>query len=384
VITQIFIPKLDANTVEATLIKWYKSELDEVAKGEPLLAIETDKAVIDIESESSGVVLKILARESERILIPAVVGLLGESIEELNSAEFRREIEGFAARKEEVRQEAVPEIRDVKAAVDRIHTASPAAKRIAREKGIDLAWIKATGSRGEITVKDVMAFLGEAPQVSRSVKGSGNVLRVLVLGAGDGGKIISEILSFDPAKQVVGFLDDNSGLWGQDIKGRKVLGAIDQVFKLRERNIFDALIISITSNWEFRGELFQRCRTLGVEFINVVHPAAYISPSAEIGCGNLIYGPAFIGTETKIGDNNLISSHCSIEHHNTVGNHNLFGPGVLTSGAVVVGNDCIFGAGVCIEPHLRIGDNARIASGLAISSHVPNGVVLKTKFSVKG
>jgi len=384
VITRIFIPKLDANTIEATLVKWYKSEMDEVTKGESLLAIETDKAVIDVESESSGVVLKILARESERILIPGVVGLLGESTEELDSVEFRQEIEGFTARKEEVRQEVVPDIRNVEAAADRIHTASPAARRIAREKGIDLAWIEGTGNRGEITVKDIMVFLDEAPQLSSAVKDNGNILRVLVLGAGDGGKIIAEILSSDPTKQVVGFLDDNNRLWGQNIMGRKILGAIDQVSKLQERNFFDAVIISITSNWEFRGKLFQRCRALGMEPANVIHPAAYISPSAEIGCGNLFYGPAFVGTETKIGDNNLISSHCSIEHHNTVGSHNLFGPGVLTSGAVVIGNDCVFGAGVCVEPYLRIGDNVKVASGLAISSHVPTGVVLKTKFSIEG
>ena len=383
-ITRIFIPKLDANTIEATLVTWYMSEMDEVTEGEPLCAIETDKAVIDIESESSGVVLKILVQENERILIPGVVGLLGESAEELNSVEFRQEIEKFAAQKEEVRQEAVPEMTDIKAAIDRPFTASPAAKRIAREKGIDLAWVEGTGSRGEITVKDVMAFLNKGPQVLREAKDIGNILRVLVLGAGNGGKIISEILSSDPTKQVVGFLDDNNGLWGQDIMGCKVLGAIDQVSKLRERNFFDGLIISITSSWEFRGELFQRYRALGMEFINVIHPAAYISPSAEIGFGNLIYGPVFIGTETKIGDNNLISSHCSIEHHNIVGNHNLFGPGVLTSGTVVIGNDCVFGAGVCVEPYLRIGDNVRVVSGLAISSHVRTGVVLKTRFSVKG
>ena len=231
-ITRIFIPKLDANTIEATLVKWYKSEMDEVTKGEPLLAIETDKAVIDIESEISGLVLKILAQENERILIPGVGGLLGESAEELNSVEFRQEIEEFATHKEEVRQEAVPEMSDIKVAVDRIHTASPAAKRIAREKGVDLAWIEGTGSRGEITVKDVMAFLDKAPQVSREVKDGGSILRVLVLGAGDGGRIISEILSSDPTKQIVGFLDDNNRLWGKDIVGCKILGAIDQVSKL--------------------------------------------------------------------------------------------------------------------------------------------------------
>jgi pyruvate/2-oxoglutarate dehydrogenase complex dihydrolipoamide acyltransferase (E2) component len=149
--------------------------MDEVTKGEPLCAIETDKAVIDIESESSGVVLKILVQENERILIPGVVGLLGESAEELNSVEFRQEIEKFAAQKEEVRQEAVPEMTDIKAAIDRTFTASPAAKRIAREKSIDLAWIEGTGSRGEITAKDVMAFLDKAPQLSRAVKDIGNI-----------------------------------------------------------------------------------------------------------------------------------------------------------------------------------------------------------------
>ncbi len=383
-IKQIFIPKLDANTVEAIVREWYKKEKDQITKGEKLLAIETDKAVIDIESEDSGVMLRILAQEDGQIPIPCVVGLLGDAWEEIDTPEFQKELKKAQTIKGEPPAEVVPPRQETAAPVEKSVAASPAARRLAREKGIDLTMVKGTGPRGEITAKDITAPAGTEAPAAPVPAGEQKGLRVIVIGAGDGGKIVAELLSIDPAGyELAGFVDDNKNLWGKEMAGGRVLGGTDQIQNLSRQNIFDRIVISITSNMAVRKKLFEKYRDLGFKFINIVHPSVYVSPSARIGQSNLIYGMVYIGTETRIGDNNLISAHSSIDHHNVVGSHNLFGPGCLTSGDVTIGDNCIFGAGVGMEPHLKIGNNSKIASGLAITSHVPDGTVLKGHFSLK-
>lgn len=402
---QIFLPRLDANTVEVIIREWYHQEKDHVAKGEKLLAIETDKAVIDIESEHSGILLKMLAEENSRIPIPYTVGLLGDSVEELDSPEFQKELQALAnQRKTEpiVVSAHAPVVKqgvaepgtavpgglfnrgpEVKPETAGAVIASPAARRLAREMGIDLAKISGSGSRGEITARDIISLTSTLGDNRSSVKLMEQRKKVLVIGAGDGGYIISDILGFEPQKyEIVGYLDDKQSLWGQELRGCQVLGGTDQIMTLKQQGFFDCVVISITSNMVVRKKVFEKHRALGLEFINVIHPTVHINPSAKIGCSNLIYGMVYIGTETRVGDNNLISAHSSIDHHNVVGSHNLFGPGVLTSGAVTIGDSCIFGAGVGIEPHLKIGNNVKIASGLSVTSHVPDGMVMKSRFAV--
>ncbi len=383
-IKQIFIPKLDANTVEAIVREWYKKEKEQIVEGEKLLAIETDKAVIDIESEDSGVMLKILAQEDGQIPIPCVVGLLGDAWEEKDTPEFQKELEKAKTMKEELPAEVVLQRQETASTVEKSVAASPAARRLAREKGIDLTTVKGTGPRGEITAKDITTPAGTATPAAPFPAGEQKGLRVIVIGAGDGGKIVAELLSLDPAGyKLAGFVDDNKNLWGKEMAGGRVLGGTDQIQNLSRQNIFDCIIISITSNMAVRKRLFEKYRDLGFKFINIIHPSVYVSPSARIGQSNLIYGMVYVGTETRIGDNNLISAHSSIDHHNVVGSHNLFGPGCLTSGDVTIGDSCIFGAGVGMEPHLKIGNNIKVASGLAITSHVQDGTVLKGHFSLK-
>jgi sugar O-acyltransferase (sialic acid O-acetyltransferase NeuD family) len=390
-IKQILLPKLDANTIEIIIREWYHKEKDQIAKGDKLLAIETDKAVIDVESEHSGVLLKILGVEDVPLAIPCVVALLGDSIEELTSPEFEKEL---IAAKEKKIPEFVAAAKSADAAPHNLEaaaksgpfntlTASPAARRLARDLGVDLAKIQGSGQRGEVTMRDVMALTSPLSDSMSTVKVTEQCRKVLVIGAGDGGYIISDILRFEPRKwELVGFLDDKESLWGQELRDCNVLGGTDKILKLKEEGFFDCAVISITSNMRVRKMIFEKHRALGIEFVNIIHPTVHINPSAKIGTSNLIYGMAYIGTETRIGDNNLISAHSSIDHHNKVGSHNLFGPGVLTSGAVTIGDSCIFGAGVGFEPHLKIGNNVKIASGLSVTSDIPEGNVMKSRFSV--
>jgi pyruvate dehydrogenase E2 component (dihydrolipoamide acetyltransferase) len=166
--TDVSLPRLGQGMEAGTIVRWLKSEGDKVEKGEPLYELDTDKVTQEVEADASGVLLKILAGEGEEIEVGkriAVIGQEGEEVadegeaavevdedeqEEGSPAPAREEEreQGREAAKEEAEQQ------ETARANGRIK-ASPLARRIARERGIDLASLSGTGPEGRIVAEDV-------------------------------------------------------------------------------------------------------------------------------------------------------------------------------------------------------------------------------------
>jgi pyruvate dehydrogenase E2 component (dihydrolipoamide acetyltransferase) len=150
-----------------TIVRWLKSEGDKVEKGEPLYELDTDKVTQEVEADASGVLLKILAGEGEEIEVGKRIAVIGEEGEEV-SGEAEVEVdedeqeEGSAApareeereRGREASREAEPAAQEPARTNGRIK-ASPLARRIARERGIELASLTGTGPEGRIVAEDV-------------------------------------------------------------------------------------------------------------------------------------------------------------------------------------------------------------------------------------
>jgi pyruvate dehydrogenase E2 component (dihydrolipoamide acetyltransferase) len=155
-----------------TIVRWLKSEGDQVEKGDPLYELDTDKVTQEVEAEASGVLLKILAGEGEEIEVGkriAVIGEQGEDVAADAEAEAEVEVEDDAqeegspgeAREEERergREAAAEEEPAAEAQPSRVDgrvKASPLARRIARERGIELMNLTGTGPEGRIVAEDV-------------------------------------------------------------------------------------------------------------------------------------------------------------------------------------------------------------------------------------
>jgi pyruvate dehydrogenase E2 component (dihydrolipoamide acetyltransferase) len=162
-----------------TIVRWLKSEGDEVEKGEPLYELDTEKVTQEVEADSSGTLLKILAGEGEEIEVGkaiAVIGEPGEEVAEEEAAEPEAEEEPEPEAEEEAEepaeQEPEPEAAPEPEPVARSENggrvkASPLARRIARERGIDLASLSGTGPEGRIVAEDVeRAEKAAAPQAA--------------------------------------------------------------------------------------------------------------------------------------------------------------------------------------------------------------------------
>lgn len=158
-IRKVVMPKLGETMEEGEIIKWLKKEGEKVEKGEPLLEIATDKANMEVEATSSGYIKKILAREGEKIPVTKIIAYIADSMEEEIPEEVSAEGE------EETRVE-VPLKEERKKVVEekveeKMVKASPLAKKLAREKGIDLAKIRGTGPGGRIVKEDVLKAVEE-------------------------------------------------------------------------------------------------------------------------------------------------------------------------------------------------------------------------------
>jgi pyruvate dehydrogenase E2 component (dihydrolipoamide acetyltransferase) len=140
-----------------TIVRWLKSEGDTVEKGEPLYELDTDKVTQEVEADASGVLLKVLAGEGEEIEVGKRIAVIGEEGEEV-SAEAepapKTEEPAKVPKPEPLPAERVEEPQQPSRADGRIK-ASPLARRIARERSIDLASLTGTGPDGRIVAEDV-------------------------------------------------------------------------------------------------------------------------------------------------------------------------------------------------------------------------------------
>jgi pyruvate dehydrogenase E2 component (dihydrolipoamide acetyltransferase) len=174
--TEIKLPRLGQGMESGTIVKWLKSEGDKVEKGEPLYELDTDKVTQEVEADASGILLKIAIAEGEVEVgkTIAVIGEQGEQVEtggeepsgeaaqdvsedgqEEGSPARAREQERERGRRASAESEQVTEIREPAENGGGRIKASPLARRIARERGIDLGAVAGTGPEGRVVAEDV-------------------------------------------------------------------------------------------------------------------------------------------------------------------------------------------------------------------------------------
>ena len=161
--TDVKLPRLGQGMESGTIVRWLKSEGETVKKREPLYELDTDKVTQEVEAEADGVLLKILVNEGEVEVgsTIAVIGKEGEevSLEAVAAPPAPTSKNGAATAEEPSAPEpstATPDERAAQGATagGRVK-ASPLARRIARERGLDLAAIAGTGPDGRIVAEDV-------------------------------------------------------------------------------------------------------------------------------------------------------------------------------------------------------------------------------------
>jgi 2-oxoglutarate dehydrogenase E2 component (dihydrolipoamide succinyltransferase) len=160
---KVVMPRLTDTMLQGVISEWLKKEGDEVREGEPLYAVETDKASVEVTSSAAGVLLKILVPQGDSVEVGGAVAIIGSRGEDFAS---------FLAPAPAAKPQRAEDVPRAAAGPSGKVPASPAAKRKAKELGIDLAQVRGTGEGGLITEKDVDAFVAASPETPRPAAAS--------------------------------------------------------------------------------------------------------------------------------------------------------------------------------------------------------------------
>jgi pyruvate dehydrogenase E2 component (dihydrolipoamide acetyltransferase) len=175
--TPVYLKKMTWTMEEGLIAKWLKHEGDKVSEGEGLCEVETEKTTDEIQAPASGTLLKVFHREGTAVPVNAVIAVIGSPGEDISSipttggpAVATGPQPTPSERTEFARPSpAVSEAPEV--SLERVRI-SPSARRLARERGVDITKIKGTGPGGRIVSEDVLKATGrhEAGPIAEEYK----------------------------------------------------------------------------------------------------------------------------------------------------------------------------------------------------------------------
>ena len=181
--TELKMPQMGYDMEEGTVVRWLKEEGSAVNRNEAVAEIETDKAIVEFESDSEGVLLKIIAPEGTVVPVGqtiAVIGDEGEETDNISILDLRPPEEGKSdptknATPPTERQESTPALSVTKEASE-VSTgrilSTPIARRMAEERNIDLSYISGSGPGGRITKNDVENYKPDNSNVEKPAEPS--------------------------------------------------------------------------------------------------------------------------------------------------------------------------------------------------------------------
>ena len=376
----VTLPKLGTNMTEAQVVRWLKGEGEPVAAGDVVVEVETEKAVFEVEAEASGVLRHILAAPGETVPVAMPIAIIAEAGEDTapHLAEARRLAAGrdqgrrhtaevYAQWRAPQQDSAAPApVGPAPAEQGQRAAATPAARRLARELGVDLAELARSLPRGQTLREE---HVREAARARQPVP-------LAVFGAGLGASQVMDVVRFLPEFRLVALVDDNEALWGSRVSGYPVYG-VEWLRRAVERGEVRAVAVSLHS--EHRRKVVRRLREAcpSLAFPPLVHPRAYLGEGVVVEEGVLVEAGAVVGNGTVLREGVIVDVGAVVSHHCDIGAFTHLAPGCTLSGAVQVKEHAVIMAGAVVANTATVGRNVVVTPGSVVASDaVPDDVVV--------
>lgn len=193
----------------------------------------------------------------------------------------------------------------------------------------------------------------ESPGVM--VIGAGGHAKVVVASLLDAGLDIGTIVDEDPAK-----------------KGSRILGVcVSGSYAHLSRSPRAPTVIAIGDN-RARTELARRFE--GRDWLTLVHPSAYVHPSARLGPGTVVFAGSVVQPGSRIGSHCIVNTGATVDHDCQIGDFSHLGPGSHLAGGVRVGRGVFLGVGSAAVPNVEIGAWSVVGAGSVVVGDLPPGV----------
>jgi sugar O-acyltransferase (sialic acid O-acetyltransferase NeuD family) len=196
---------------------------------------------------------------------------------------------------------------------------------------------------------------------------------MFVYGAGGHGKVVADILISKGESEFVGFVDDREELWGAKVIGLPVLGGGEW---LRQEALNSPTGVAFgVGESRSRQLLAERCSRWVVEILTLVHPAATLSQSAQLGQGTVVMAGAIINPNARVGVGAIVNTGAVVEHDVEIGDYAHVAPKAAMGGASHLGAFSHLGLGAVVLQCIHIGSHTIIGAGAVVVNNLPDQVV---------
>lgn len=194
---------------------------------------------------------------------------------------------------------------------------------------------------------------------------------LIILGAGGAGwDIVSLVHSLGDNNgwNILGFLDDNTLLFGKECCGIKVLGNIDDCCKYSDAYFISS--IANPTNRIVRKSVWDRVKRHGLRFATLIHPSVILYDNVVIEEGCVINANCVLGTNSHLCKDVHLGYSCNVAHETKIFEHTSMGAAVNLSSGVTIGANCYIGAGVSSTHDVEVEDDTLVAVGSAIVTNM--------------
>jgi sugar O-acyltransferase (sialic acid O-acetyltransferase NeuD family) len=198
---------------------------------------------------------------------------------------------------------------------------------------------------------------------------------LLILGAGGHAKVVAETALACGVASRLAFLDDRCS--GSDqlppILGWPMLGPLVEALEPETRAQFPAAMVAIGHS-ATRLLWLERLQAAGYALPVLIHPTAWVSPSAQLGPGSVVFSQVAVQAQATMGTGTILNTSCSVDHDAQLADGVHICPGARLAGAVQVGERSWIGIGAAVIQQVRIGADVTIGAGAAVVRDLPDGV----------
>ncbi len=351
----VLIPLLNPNEPEALLASLHVKQGQKVKQGDLLATLETTKSAADVHAEQAGFVAGLRFKAGQSIAAGETLCYIAPS------ADWQPPQPATSAKADE--SSALP---------GGLRISKPALA-LAQQHGIDLNTLPI----GPLVTEKIVRGLIPAQADASAPEAPFDPTAIIVYGGGGHGKSLIDLLRVWGKYNVIGVVDDGLQA-GETVLGLSVLGGGESLTGLyRKGTRLAANAVGGIGNIAVRIKVFERLAQAGFDCPALIHPTAFVEPSADISLGAQILPHTYIGSDAMVGFGVIANTGSIISHDCVLDEYVNIAPGAILAGGVRVGAGTLIGMGVTVNLNVTIGARARIGNGATIKSDVPEGSVVR-------
>lgn len=191
--------------------------------------------------------------------------------------------------------------------------------------------------------------------------------KVIVLGAGQQGRVVKDIMGCVPDYVFSGFLDDGHP---DSLRGLPVLGKLGDFKRYLDGGDY-SFFVALGDN-HLRGQFCESILSSGGNLETLVHPSAIVSGTSRVGVGSLLGPRTVLANDSSLGAGVIVDTGSIVEHDCDVGNYANISPGSVLVSGNNIGEYTHVGAGSIVGEDVSVGDNCIVGAGSLVLKDVPS------------